>query len=572
MRITTIALSALAAATFLTFSAHAAGPVITEFPVAADSAPNDMALGPDGAFWFTENAGNKIGRFTVSGSLSEFTLPTAGSANEGITAGPDGALWFVEFGNNRIGRITTTGTVTEFTIPTANSRPLKIVTGPDGGLWFTQRSSNQIGRIDPSTHVFSEFPIPTPSSTPARIVNGPDGALWFTEGNADKIGRITTSGTITEFPIPTTNSGLGPIASGPDGALWFIEQRANKVGRITTSGTVTEFPIPTAGTQPESINVGSDGALWFTESNVNQIARITTKGVIAEFAASAGSHPSFIFMGPDGNIWFSEFGTSKIGRAVPAPSTSLLVSAVLPSSRSITVGGTATAFATMINADTSAAPSCTIVPTTSVPASFTFQTTNPATNALTGTANAAVAIPAGGMQSFVIAFTANAAFPPTDVALGFDCAGVEAAPINSGLNTLLLSGSASPVPDIVALAASGDPGIVDIPGATGTGVFAVATVNVGASGAITASADTGAAVLPLTVNLCQTNPTTGVCTTAIGPSVATTINAGQTPTFGIFVTGNGNVSFSPALNRIFVRFKDSNGLTRGSTSVAVRTQ
>jgi hypothetical protein len=55
-------------------------------------------------------------------------------------------------------------------------------------------------------------------------------------------------------------------------------------------------------------------------------------------------------------------------------------------------------------------------------------------------------------------------------------------------------------------------------------------------------------------------------------SVTTTINAGATPTFGIFVQGGGNVAFNPASNRIFVRFKDGGNVTRGSTSVAVRTQ
>jgi len=144
-------------------------------------------------------------------------------------------------------------------------------------------------------------------------------------------------------------------------------------------------------------------------------------------------------------------------------------------------------------------------------------------------------------------------------------------PINVGLNTLLLSASVSPVADIVALAASNG-GIVDIPGVGGTGAFAVATVNVGASGSITASADTGSATLPVNIFLCQTNPATGQCISAIGPSVITQINANATPTFGIFVQGGGNVPFDPAANRIFVRFKDAGGVTRGSTSVAVRTQ
>ena len=125
-----------------------------------------------------------------------------------------------------------------------------------------------------------------------------------------------------------------------------------------------------------------------------------------------------------------------------------------------------------------------------------------------------------------------------------------------GLNTLLLSVSATPVPDIVALAATPtNDGIVNIPGTNGTGAFAVATVNVGASGSITASADTGSATLPVNIFLCQTNPATGQCISGIGSSVTTQINANATPTFGIFVEGSGNVPFDPAANRVFVRFK-----------------
>ena len=156
--------------------------------------------------------------------------------------------------------------------------------------------------------------------------------------------------------------------------------------------------------------------------------------------------------------------------------------------------------------------------------------------------------------------------------MSFDCANTDPAPINTGLNTLLLSASTTPVPDIVALAATTtNDGIVNIPGTNGIGAFAVATVNVGASGSITASADTGSATLPVNISLCQTDPATGQCISAIDASVTTQINANATPTFGIFVQGNGNVPFDPAANRIFVRFKDGGGVTRGSTSVAVRT-
>jgi CHRD domain len=267
------------------------------------------------------------------------------------------------------------------------------------------------------------------------------------------------------------------------------------------------------------------------------------------------------------NIHTAMFPGGEI-RGQIGPAT--LVSAVLPSSRSIQVGSTATAFATIINAGSTTATGCGISLLTGIAANFSYQATNPA-NQPVGNPNTPVNIVSGAAQNFIISLTPTTAIAPTDVQFGFDCSNTNPAPINVGLNTLLFSASAAPVPDIVALAAASG-GIVDISGVTGTGAFAVATVNVGAAGTITASADTGSASLPVSISLCQTDPATGQCISTIGPSVITQINANATPTFGIFVAGTGNVAFNPATNRIFVRFKDGGGVTRGSTSVAIRTQ
>jgi hypothetical protein len=258
-------------------------------------------------------------------------------------------------------------------------------------------------------------------------------------------------------------------------------------------------------------------------------------------------------------------------QTAPAPPT--MVAAVLPSSRSVQVGTTATAFATLINGGTTAATACSFTPATSVPADFTFQTTDPATNQLIGTPNTPVAIPAGTAQSFIFALTPTDVIAPTDLWFNFTCANTAYSATIVGVNTLLFSASVDPVPDIIALAATiANDGVVNIQGAAGTGVFAVATVNVGSSASITASADTGTSVLPLALSLCQTEPTTGACLAPPSATVTTVINGGETPTFGIFVAGAGTVPFDPAANRIFVRFKDTDGFTRGSTSVAVQTQ
>jgi virginiamycin B lyase len=67
----------------------------------------------------------------------------------GITAGPDGNLWFTEHSGNKIGRITPAGVITEFPIPTRRSGPFGITAGPDGNLWFTETNGNKIGAFDP---------------------------------------------------------------------------------------------------------------------------------------------------------------------------------------------------------------------------------------------------------------------------------------------------------------------------------------------------------------------------------------------------------------------------------------
>src|SRR6266853_749628 len=186
---------------------HALAVTFSEFPIpTANSSPNDITAGPDGALWFTEGTANKIGRVSTSGVITETTLPTPDSGPANITPGTDGALWFTEFFNNKIGRITTSGTITETTIPTAMSFPQGIIKGPDDALWFVESGA------DPS--------------------------------GVNHIGRITTSGTITEFVIPSAAmGGSNPqgITTGPDGALWFTEFDTNQIGRISTAGVIAEF-------------------------------------------------------------------------------------------------------------------------------------------------------------------------------------------------------------------------------------------------------------------------------------------------------------------------------------------
>jgi uncharacterized protein GlcG (DUF336 family) len=274
-----------------------------------------------------------------------------------------------------------------------------------------------------------------------------------------------------------------------------------------------------------------------------------------------------------GGVTLAVLVGAGIATSAYAQTTTSLVSAILPSSRSVQVGQTATAFATIINAGTATATGCSIALSTTIPAAFSYQTTSSANNAPTGAANTPVDIAPSAAQSFIISVTPSQPIAPTSVGFSFSCTNADPAPLTTGVNDLFLSASSAAVPDMVAMSAtaSGD-GVVHIPGNTGTGAFAIASANVGATGDLTVSADTGSAGIPLALTICQTVPATGACLASPAPTVQATINTNATPTFSVFAKGSGAIPFAPATSRVFVRFKETvGGAVRGSTSVAVVT-
>ena len=171
--------------------------------------PSRITAGPDGNLWFTEIAGDQIGRITPAGTVTEFTpspRPTAGPLRS--RPGPDGNLWFTEANGNQIGRITPAGTVTEFRRPHGQQRARwdhdRARTATSG----SPRSIRQPDRPDHPRRHHHRIPRPHGQQRAASGSRpGPDGNLWFTEVNGNKIGRVTVSSaglTISPtLPLPT---------------------------------------------------------------------------------------------------------------------------------------------------------------------------------------------------------------------------------------------------------------------------------------------------------------------------------------------------------------------------------
>ena len=439
--------------------------------------------------------------------------------------------------------------------PLTPFEPRGIAIDSNGKLVVADRGSFAVLEIDPDTGAAASFTPNIILGGPLRLALDDDDTIYLQD--VSSIMRITPANQVSERVGSGADDGI--VLDRESGLLYSADFPGIYRYDPETYDPQDPFVNRTEvfDDDAEALALASNGDLFATRSKNTDLLRINLSNGTSSIAAEGGALliPSGLAVVP---------GDSSV--------VSTLVAAVLPSSRSVEVGNPATVFATMINTDPEAASGCSVAIEDDAIGTLSYQTTDPATNEPVGAANTPADIAGGnGSQSFILSITPSGPLLAEDVAFVFGCEAVVPAAVYVGLNTLLLSASVTPVPDIVALAATptGD-GIVNVPGDDGANAFAVATVNVGAADTITASVDTGSAELPLDLFVCDTDAM-GQCITPPATGVTVDIPANATPTFSVFVNGAGSVSFDAAGNRVFVRFKDAGGVTRGSTSVAVRT-
>ena len=264
------------------------------------------------------------------------------------------------------------------------------------------------------------------------------------------------------------------------------------------------------------------------------------------------------------------------------PPTGRIVAATLPGARSGYVGGgDITVFMTVLSRATTPAQACRITAPNDPPFTLTYRQVN-AQNEVIGDANPLFDLGNGGAINFVIALTPTRTTDQSGYVFlpRIQCENADLSPIE-GVNSVLVSIGAAPVPDILSIGAtpSAD-GVVRIP-ASGNRInfLSAAALNIGAgdgsAGAneatVTASVDTGAASLPLTLEVCETAPTGGCITPRGETQVSTVFAQNVAKFFAVFVRANGEatVPFDPANARVFLRFADASGTIRSATSAAV---
>ncbi len=255
--------------------------------------PLQMRVHEDGAgntvIWFTEMMADRIGvvRVDSEGRKMDETHFTCGCTMPlGIALGGDGAVWFSEGQDNRLGRLTL-----DTTRPYASSTiDIKHFNIPSGIEEFTPGVPECRG-------AGCAVPNPVVTSLPHSVQIDPRGRVWFTEEATEKLGYLdpeqakpgTTDGMHeVDGPVNDFKRRLAPadIAFDRAGAGYISDEYGDQVASaaVAENGAIqgrTAFRPAGRNSFTDAPMVDDAGNLWFIESGIDSITRVSgvTAGV-----------------------------------------------------------------------------------------------------------------------------------------------------------------------------------------------------------------------------------------------------------------------------------------------------
>lgn len=274
---------------------------------------------------------------TLHVSIHEWDVPTPKARPHDPAVGRDGALWFTEQLGNKIGRLDpATGAIREFPLKTANTGPHGLVADRDGNIWFTGNYSGLIGKLDPSTGNVTEYKMPDPlASDPHTPVFDTQGILWFTVQGGNMVGRLDPhSGKIDLKKVPTKEALPYGMGINSKGIPFFCEFGSNKIGKIDPKAMeIVEYILP-EGTRPRRMAIAADDRVYFTDFELGHLGRLDPEtGAVKMWSSPGGpgSSPYGMTITPDGMVWYSEAGVNPNTIVRFDPRTETFAVAKIPS-------------------------------------------------------------------------------------------------------------------------------------------------------------------------------------------------------------------------------------------------
>jgi len=274
------------------------------------SGPRDVAIGPDGAVWLTEQNTGIVDSFTGNTLTRHGTDAFPDTGAFWLADGPGDAVWFSGYPGGNVGRVLPNGTANSFTTMDPSAATLGIAQGPGNIMWVTDVNRALLMRIQ-SNGVVDQLSVAPPKGVqaipaPRLIVKGPDGNMWFTDPRTGSVGKVTTTGTptVTEYLIGK-HSDPHSIATGADGTLWATLGAARSLAKIDpATGAAVTIPVKGATGALNDLVVAPDSTLWLSQ-DAPYLLHVRPDGSLIRKVKLPGgaTDADGLALAPDGSLW-----------------------------------------------------------------------------------------------------------------------------------------------------------------------------------------------------------------------------------------------------------------------------
>ena len=305
-----------------------------EYPVpTAASYLTGIAIGSDGAVWFTETFGNKAGRLDpATGNIVEYPLPTVeGQSGQQVAlgvrgdliAGADGFMYFL--GNDNITDAGVPSNVYRLSIEGATTTSQTTITyggqrwTPDGYLALSDDGHIAFAYYCYQSVIPGMFLATNAGVATSNLINpgagrfavDDSGVVWWSSTTSSTTSlRNSTGLSYTDWAM-SPNHYPSLLAPGPGNTIWM---------QLYGSPYTVDIYDPVTGSSTQRYtdlftdfyHSTSDDAMW--AAGQNELVRFGRYGSIDYYEAP---NVQSVTVAPDGTVWFTDRSGNAIGKLAP---------------------------------------------------------------------------------------------------------------------------------------------------------------------------------------------------------------------------------------------------------------
>jgi virginiamycin B lyase len=300
--------------------AHAADPIIKEYPVPKGAHPHDVAPAADGGVWYTAQHQGALGYLDPKTGKTRHIPLGKDSSPHGVIVGPDGAPWVTDSGLNAIVRVDPkTDKVSTYPLPIKHYTNLNTATfDHNGTLWFTGQNG-YYGRVDPKTGKVEAFEAPR-GRGPYGICTAPDGSVWYASLAGSHIARIdTTTGKATVVEPPTQGQGARRVWADSRSRVWVSEWNSGQVSVYDPkTNQWQQWKLPGKNPQTYAVFVDDKDMVWLSDFGGDAMVRFDpATEQFTTFKLPTGGAKVRQILGRRGEVWLPESGTDRLAAILP---------------------------------------------------------------------------------------------------------------------------------------------------------------------------------------------------------------------------------------------------------------